>query len=133
MESMTSNPNRFAAWFNERYIGAYRQITAEDVEEMTVCGLIGRFRYYSPPQDGETIRGILQYEQLREKRSEQESAEDKLEPPKCKMCGRPLPIEPEDKGGRPKEYCSGCEQFRNKERQRKLRRRRRKHCKPAIT
>ncbi len=128
-----TSPWKFAAWFNEKYIGAYRQITTEDVEEMTVCGLICRYRSYSLSQDSETIRGILQYEQLREKRSEQESTEDKLELLKCKMCGQLLPIEPEDKSGRPKEYCSGCELFRSKERKKKSRHQRRKHCKPAIT
>ncbi|MFC1893714.1 hypothetical protein ACFLYR_06795 [Chloroflexota bacterium] len=133
MESMTSNPNRFAAWFNEKYLGAYRRITTEDVEEMTNSRLIGRFRYYSPPQDGETIRGILQYEQLREKRSERGSAEDKLEPPKCKMCGKPLPPELESKTGRPREYCWECESFRNQERQKKSRRQRRGKCKLAFT
>ncbi|MFC1894058.1 hypothetical protein ACFLYR_08635 [Chloroflexota bacterium] len=94
-----NSPKKFAAWFNEKYIGAYRRITTEDVREMTVCGLIGRYRYYSPPQDGETIRGILQYEQLREKRSEQGFAEDKFESPECKMCGQPLFPDPESKTG----------------------------------
>ncbi len=85
-----TSPQKFAAWFNEKYPGAYRRITTKDVEDMTTCGLIGLYRYYSPPQDGETIRGILQYEQLREKRFEQDSIEDKFEPSKCRMCGQPL-------------------------------------------
>ena len=129
-----TSPEKLAVWFNDRYQGAYRKIDAEDAREMTACGLICRYRYYSTSQDGETVRGILQYEQMREKRSaQQESAEDKLELLECKMCKQPLPPEPENKAGRRKEYCSECESFRNKERQKKLRRRRRKHLKPTIT
>ena len=129
MESMTSNPSRFAAWFNKTYPGAYRTITVRDVEDMTTCGLICRYRCYSPSQDGATIRGVLQYEQLRAKRSAQEATRDKLELPECKMCGDILPIEPEVKSGRPREYCSGCASLRNNERQKELRKRRRKHFK----
>ena len=116
-----TSSRKFAAWFNEKYIGAYRQITTEDVKNMTVCGLIGHFRYYSPPQDGETIRGILQYEQLREKRSVKQATEDNKEPPSCKMCGQPLPTQLECKKGRPREYCPDCESYRQKERYRRWR------------
>ena len=126
MESMTSNPNRFAAWFNMTYQGAHRRITTEDVEDMTTCGLIGRYRYYSTSQDGGIIRGILQYEQMRETRSAQKATEDKLEPPKCKMCGKTLAPSPDHRSGRPKEYCSECERLRNRDRQKRLRRRCRK-------
>ncbi|MFC1979561.1 hypothetical protein ACFLVS_01620 [Chloroflexota bacterium] len=44
-----TSPDKFAAWFNKTYLGAYRSITARDIEDMTICGLIGRYRYYSPP------------------------------------------------------------------------------------
>ena len=44
---ITSNPKRFAQWFNGKYIGSHRQITAEDVRDMAVCGLIHRHGYYS--------------------------------------------------------------------------------------
>ena len=129
-----NSPGNFAAWFNEKYPGAYRATTAEDVRDMTTCGLIGRYRSYSKSQDGETVRGILQYEQMREQRSaQQKSVKDKLEPSKCKRCEQPLPPESDIKTGRHKEYCPGCESFRNKERQEKLRRRRRKHGKLAVT
>ena len=120
------SPIEFADWFNKKYPGAYRPITAVDVRELTKCGLIAHYRYYSLSQDGETIRGILQYEQLRQKKSTQESTEGKLEPPKCKMCEKPLPPEPEDKKGRPREYCTGCESSRNRERYRKWRKRKKK-------
>ena len=73
---MITRPEAVVTYFNEKYPGAYRQITAEDVEDMTTSGLIGRYRYYSTSQDGETIRGLLQYEQLREKRSTQKPTED---------------------------------------------------------
>ena len=131
MKSITSNPNRFAAWFNEKYPGAYRQITTEDVENMSVCGLIGGYRYYSPPQDGEPIRGILQYEQLREKRPAEEASEDNKEPPSCKMCGQPLTPKHEGKSGRPKEYCSNCESSRNTERYRRWRKKRLRNKSPS--
>ena len=118
-----TNPREFAAWFNEKYTHAYRRITTKDANDMTVCGLIGRYGFYVR-DDLETIRGILEYEQLREKRSKQKSAEDKLEPPKCRMCCQPLPPQPEGKKGRPKEYCTSCESSRGMERYRKSRRRR---------
>ena len=121
-----NSPKEFADWFNKKYPGAYRPITAVDVRNLTECGLIGRYRSYSPFQDGETIRGILQYEQLRQKESTQESTVDKLELPKCKMCDYILPPEPEDKKGRPREYCTSCESSRNRERYRKWRKRKKK-------
>ncbi len=118
-----ASPEKFAVWFNDKYQDAYRKINAEDVRDMTTCGLIGRYRYYSLSQDGETVRGILQYEQVREKRSAQPTLEEKQEPPKCNMCGELLPQQPEGKKGRPREYCSGCESSRNKERYRRCRKR----------
>ena len=121
-----TSPDEFAEWFNNKYQGAYRKINTEDVRDMTTCGLIGRYRYYSLSQDGETVRGILEYEQLREKRSAKPTLEDKQEPLKCKSCKQPLPPEPESKKGRPKEYCISCESFRNKERYDRWRKRKKK-------
>jgi hypothetical protein len=66
---ITSNPTKFAQWFNEKYTGAYRRINTSDVKDMTDCGLIHRHQYYSGSEDGETIRAVLQYEKLRENRS----------------------------------------------------------------
>ena len=125
-----TSPNKFAIWFNEKYPGGHRRITADDVRDMTECGLIGRHGFYLRAELG-TIMGILQYEEMWAKRSAQESADDRPDLPSCKICGQPLPIEPRDKSGRPKEYCHKCESLRNKERQKKLRDRRRKHCKVA--
>jgi hypothetical protein len=117
-----TSPEKFAEWFNKKYKGTHRQILTDDVKDMTVCGLVHRFGYYGESTDGETIRGILQYEQLRENRSLQQEKENK--PPTCKICGQPLLANPQGTIGRPKEYCSGCERHRNRERQKKLRYRR---------
>ncbi|MFC1940218.1 hypothetical protein ACFLXO_06000 [Chloroflexota bacterium] len=133
MIERTTNPDKFAAWFNSVVPGAYRKITAQDTRDMTECGLIKCYGGYFSRVDLETVRALLRYEQMREKRSAQEALEYTKEPAKCKMCGQSLPPEPEDKAGRPKEYCSECESFRNNERQKKRRRRHRKHFKPAIT
>ena len=102
-----TSPRKFASLFNEKYIGANRQITVEDVICMTSCKLIGRHDYYLR-DDLEIVRGVLEYEQMRERQSAQEYSEDKPEPRKCKMCSQALPLEPEDKSGRPKEYCTHC-------------------------
>jgi hypothetical protein len=119
-----TSPKAFAEWFNEKYIGACHHITPEDVKDMTVCGLIHRHGYYSESMDGETVRAVLQYEQLRENRSAQQEKEKN--PPTCKICGQPLLPKPEGKAGRHKEYCSDCEPCRNRDRQKRLRHRRRK-------
>ena len=126
MEPMTSNPEKFATWFNMKFPGAYRSITKDDIIDLTECGLIHRYGHFSLSQDLETIRAILQYEKLWEKRSERESAEDKLEPPKCKKCKQPLPPKFEGKKGRPKEYCHSCESSRNAERYRSWRKRKKR-------
>ena len=116
-------PKKFAQWFNGKYVGSHRQITADDVKDMAVSKLIHRHGYYSTSIDGETVRAVLQYEQLRESRSEhQEQAEKALA---CRICGRPLPPVPEGKPGRPREYCAECEPQRTKDRQTRSRRRRR--------
>ena len=53
MLGITANTGKFTAWFNDKHPGAYRRIGAEDIEDMTACGLIGCYRYYSTSQDGE--------------------------------------------------------------------------------
>ena len=125
-------PKKFAALFNEKYVGANRRVTVEDVICMTSCKLICRHDYYLR-DDLEIVRGVLEYEQMREKQSAREYNENKLESRKCKMCGQQLPLEPEAKGGRPKEYCSECELFRSKERKKKSRRQCRKRHNPVTT
>ena len=121
---LTCSPQKFAEWFNEKYPGAYRQVVAQDVKDMTDCGLLYRRGYYSGSNDGEIIRAVLQYEQLRENRLTQQSNEKM--PPCCRRCGEPLIANPQGKPGRPKEYCPGCETYRNRERQKVLRHRPRK-------
>jgi hypothetical protein len=71
-----TSPEKFAEWFNAKIPGTNRKITAADVRLMTECNLIGRYRFYER-QDLETIRGILQYEQLRENRPVQQAEEEK--------------------------------------------------------
>jgi len=117
------SPDKFAAQFNQVVPGAYRKISAQDVRDITGCGLIGKYQYYGRA-DLETVRAVLQYEQLRQKRIQGQSTEDKSEPLKCKRCGQPLPYQQEAKKGRPKEYCSGCELSRARERYRKWKARR---------
>jgi len=126
-----NSSEKFAAYFNEKFPGVYRAITAEDALNLKSCELIHRYGFYGTSQDGKTVMGILKYEQIMESRPTQE-AHDEMDPRQCKMCGQPLPPELESKTGRPKEYCSGCESLRNKDRQMKWRRRRRKHCKPTV-
>lgn len=67
-----TTPEAFVASFNEKFPDAYRWITVVDVNEMTECGLIGRYglylkniglsKRYGFVQQGdyETARGILQ-------------------------------------------------------------------------
>jgi len=119
-----TSAEEFAEQFNEKYPGIFRRITREDINDMTACGLIHRYRGYSSSMDGETVRAILQYEQLREKRSVQQNKDEK--DPICKICGKLLPPNPEGKVGRHKEYCSECEPIRNRDRQKRLRYRYRK-------
>ncbi|MFC2071687.1 hypothetical protein ACFLUU_03085 [Chloroflexota bacterium] len=140
-----NTPEAFTSSFNQKFPGAYRLITVEDVNDMTECGLIGRYGFYlenvglserygfNRQDDYETVRGILEYEQLCEKRSVKPTLEDKPEPPKCKKCEHPLPFEPRDKKGRPKEYCSECESLRSRDRQRKLSDRRRKQRNKSLS
>ena len=109
------SPDKFAEWFNNTVPGAYRSITAQDIRDMTECGLIGRYgQYYR--SDLQTARAILLYEQLREKRLQESCLKDI--PRTCKRCGKSLP----DNGGRrgrPSEYCRDCEPYRGRERYRK--------------
>jgi len=70
------------------------------------------------------VIGILQYEQLRQKREKKATDHEQDQPYCCKLCGEPLPPEPEGKRGRPREYCDDCESKRAKERNSKWRKRR---------
>ena len=53
---------------------------------MTECGLIKRHGYYIR-SDLETVRAILLYEQLLEKRMKKQTLEDKLNSSCCRLCG----------------------------------------------
>ena len=119
-----NNSNDFAKWFNVRCPGAYRKITGEDVRDLVACGLIHRYGHYSRVEDGKIILAILQYEHLREHRSDTEDKEKNF--PICKRCGQLFTQKLGSKNGRPKEYCTDCEGPRNRERQKLSRERRRK-------
>ena len=120
MRQTITSPDKFATMFNSTVPETYRHITAQDIRDMTECGLIRRYGYYIR-LDLEMVMAILKYEKLREKRLQKPPVEDRLEPPRCKRCRQPLPPQPEGKIGRPREYCTDCEPARSKERYRKLR------------
>jgi hypothetical protein len=84
---------------------------------MTECGLIGKYKYYGRA-DLQIVRGLILYEQMREKRMKKPAVEDKLQILCCKLCGDPLPTKHEGKKGRPREYCRRCEKSRQRERYR---------------
>jgi hypothetical protein len=119
-----TNPKVFAEWFNEKYPSTYYRITPEDINEMTACGLIHCYGYYSESKDGETVRDVLQYEQMREKRIGRDDAKVVNSQPTCKGCGQPLPAPPPEKKGRHGEYCVECQSSRSRERYRKWRKKR---------
>jgi len=121
--SITS-PKVFAEWFNQKYPGTSREITPEDVNNMTACGLIHRYGYYSESIDGETVRAVLQYEQLWQNRQKKDEIKDAEGGIYCRRCGKLLTTKQSGKKGRHREYCSGCEPFRVRERNRKWRRKR---------
>ena len=109
VEPIITSPDKFAEWFNLVVPGAYRNITTQDVRDMTNCGLICRYRYYVR-DDLQTVRAVLLYEQSRDRRSGKEDTTRT-----CKRCGQPLPAQTDGKRGRPSEYCPDCEPFRGRE------------------
>ena len=124
-----TSPEKFTAWLNVKFPVAYRQITTQDIKDMIECGLIYRYNHFRLEKDHETVRGILQYEQLREQRKQKPPVrenERKIELSHCKMCEELLPQQTEGKKGRPREYCPSCEYFRNKERYREWWKRKRR-------
>ena len=64
--AVVSDPAKFAAKFNSVVPGAFRPLTADDARYLMHCGLIGR-RGFFERADLETVRGILLYEQVRER------------------------------------------------------------------
>ena len=91
------SPDKFATEFNAVVPGAYRQITTEDVRDMTSCGLIARYGFYGRT-DIETVRIILLYEQMREERSRKACLKEA--PRMCKRCEQPLPDNGNGRGRR---------------------------------
>ena len=116
------SPDKFAAEFNAAVPGAYRSITANDIRDMAECGLIGRYGYYGR-LDLETVRSILQYEQLRQNRQKKDEIRDSDGAIHCRRCGALLATQTDSKKGRPKEYCTDCEAYRGRERHKKWRKR----------
>jgi len=43
---LITNPQKFADLFNAKVPGAYRQVSADDIRDMTTCGLIARYGEY---------------------------------------------------------------------------------------
>ncbi len=112
-------PEGSAAWFTGVMPGAYRQGSADDIRDMTACGLIGRYDCHIQ-LDIETIRAILQYEQLRQNRQKKSEIRDSDGSIHCRRWGVVL-AKPDGKRGRPNEYCPDCEPLRGRERHRKWR------------
>jgi hypothetical protein len=110
MAHLITSPEKFADEVNAKLLGAHRQITVGDVRDMTTCGLIGKYGYYMHI-DIETVRAILQYEQLRLNRQKRDEIRDKNGAIHCRRCGVVL-AKPEGKKGRPREYCPDCESSR---------------------
>jgi hypothetical protein len=103
-----TQPEVFANFVNTKISGAYRKITTNDVCLMTEYNLIGKYEFYGS-QDLETVRGILAYEQLREKRATHQSTKLNKGFRKHQMCDQLLHPHFSDKRGRPGEYCQQCQ------------------------
>ena len=117
MINFITSPDKFADLFNIKVPGAYREITASDIRDMTTCGIIGRYGYFIH-LDIETVRRILQYEQLRQNRQKRDEIRDSDGAIHCRRCGVVLD-KTDGKKGRPREYCPDCDRFRGRERRRK--------------
>lgn len=129
MGQVITSPSKFASHFNAKVPGAYRHISVQDIQDMTECGLIKKHGYYLS-DDLHTVIGILNYEQLRDRRTQKEARVAIDEPSRCNLCGRPLPPGPEGKPGRPRQYCRRCESSRGSERYRKWHAKRKLKQKP---
>ena len=124
MKPFSTSPDRFAEYFNKTVPGAYRQISSQDIRDMTDCALIKRYHSYGPT-DLQIVIGILNYEQLLEKRKQKSIHQEQGQLHCCKLCGEPLPPEPDGKKGRPRQYCDACESKRARDRNVRWRKRRR--------
>ena len=90
MINFITSPDKFADLFNIKVPGAYREITASDIRDMTTCGIIGRYGYFIH-LDIETVRRILQYEQLRENRQRRDEIRESDGAIRCGRCGVVMP------------------------------------------
>ncbi len=108
----------FTKWFNEKFSRVNRKITLDDVRLMTEGRLIGKYSYYTK-DDGETVRGILLYEQMRPRILEKVEMKPVNATRRCKKCGRLLPYLRRVRKGRHKEYCRRCNPVRLRERHRR--------------
>ena len=61
---VVADPVKFAVKFNCTVPGAYRSVTAENIRQITRCGLIERHGFFTR-EDLETVRGIIMYEQMK--------------------------------------------------------------------
>jgi len=120
MTHLITSPEKFADEVNAKLLGAHRQITADDVRDMTTCGLIGKYGYYGN-LDLEMVRCILLYERLKQARQKRDEIRGEDGVIHCRRCGVAL-AKSEGKKGRPKEYCPACESSRSTTRGRKWRR-----------
>lgn len=100
MAQLTIRPDKFVTEVNAKLPGAHRQITVDDVRDMTNCGLIKKYGYYMQ-SDVETVRAVLQYEQLRQNRQKRDEIRDEGGVIHCRGCGVVL-TKPEGKKGRPR-------------------------------
>lgn len=113
-------PEEFAVWFNRVMPGDPRQITDDDVQDMTSCGPIGKYGFYGN-LGLEMVRAILQYEQLHQNRQKRDEIRYDDGVVRCRRCGVVL-AKSDGKRGRPREYCTDCESSRATMRGRKWRR-----------
>jgi len=116
VKPIINNPDKFAKWFNSTVQGAYRQLTVQEAHDMTHVGLIGLYGGYYLHSDLETVRKLLQLEQLQQNRQVRSEIKDEDGTLHCKRCHVVLPDQPNGQVGRPREYCDSCESARTKER-----------------
>ena len=67
--AVMSDPVKFASRYNAAVPGSHRAVTPDDIRVLAHCGLIGRHGFFDRT-DLETVRGILQYEKVRNIRFE---------------------------------------------------------------
>ncbi len=89
MSRTVSSPDESAARFHAAVPGAHREVTVQDVRDMTELKLIGTYGIYLR-KDVETVREILQYEKTRDERILGPDAGEDHDSLYCRRC-RGLP------------------------------------------